>query len=315
MKTIVVCLLVACLGCTGFAQSVKDRAFQFSFISPIGTNGMNSHETVNMVSVNLLGGYSYGNKVVEIGGIYNVNIGFTKGLQIAGMVNYSHKGVNPVQLAGLANIVKKGDVPFQLAGIFNYSECCNGFQMAGVVNVAKRVKGVQLGLVNIADESDGVSVGLINVVRNGGKYEFEVSASEALNTALSFKLGTNRLYTIFSGGVQYWIMPVEYALGIGFGTHLDWKYGWANQIELLGYSYSSNQSFKSDELNCLLQLRLPVSKQIRPHFKIFAGPVVNMTLADNGKNRDSLFPWTMWHNDGRSTELKGWIGFCAGVRF
>lgn len=302
------------------AQDNQERDFQLSFITPLGTNGMQSHLTTNKVSVNLLGGYSYGNTIFEFGGIYNVNSFLTKGLQFAGVANYSGYTEKAVQFAGVTNIAAGGSTPFQLAGIANVANEVTGLQLSGIVNVAKRVKGVQFALFNYAEESDGVSVGLINIVKNGGKHEFEVSFSEALNTAVSFKLGTDKFYTIFSGGVNYINKPVEYAAGLGFGTHIDWKKGWGNQIEVMGYTLTEQGSFKNEELNMLTQLKFTVSKEFAPHFKAFAGPVVNMTISDcfnpeTGVKGSSLSPWSMWKNDSESTRLNGWIGFSAGVRF
>lgn len=302
------------------AQETQVRNFQISFISPFGTNGAQSHLVTNKVSINLLGGYSYGNTVFEFGGLYNVNTNQTRGFQFAGLSNYSGNTDNAVQFSGITNIATDGITPFQFAGIANVADEVKGLQFAGIVNVAKRVKGVQLGLINCADESDGVSVGLINIVKKGGKQEFEVSFSEALNTAVSFKLGTDKFYTIFSGGVNYITKPVEYAAGLGFGTHMDWKKGWGNQIEAMGYALTENGSFETDALNMLTQLKLTVSKQFAPHFKTFAGPVVNMTVSDcvnpeTGDKGSYLSPWSMWKNNGSSTHLNGWIGFTAGFRF
>ncbi len=70
--------------------------------------------------------------------------------------------------------------------------------------MAKKVKGVQIGLINYMEDGEaGVSIGLINVAKYGGKYEFEVSFSEAVNTMFSFRIGTDRFYTMFSGGINY----------------------------------------------------------------------------------------------------------------
>ncbi|MGL5318845.1 MAG: LA_2272 family surface repeat-containing protein [Bacteroidales bacterium] len=305
---------------TLFAQESRERDFQLSFIAPFGTNGAQSHLTTNKVSVNILGGSSYGNTIFEFGGLYNVNTHQTKGFQFAGIANYSGNTEKAAQFAGITNIAASGTTPFQFAGIANVADEVTGLQFAGIANVAKRVKGVQFGLFNYAEESDGVSIGLINIVKNGGKQEFEVSFSEALNTAVSFKLGTDKFYTIFSGGINYINIPVEYAAGLGFGTHIDWKKGWGNQIEAMGYALTEKGSFKTKGVNMLTQLKFTVSKEFAPHFKVFAGPVVNMTISDyvnpeTGDIGSSLSPWSMWKNDSGSTRLNGWVGFTAGVRF
>lgn len=316
MKRIILAALLLC-AFTNFTYA-QEKDFQFSLITPIGTNGLSSGQTTNKVSVNLLGGYSYGNTAFELGGLYNINTNLTKGLLIAGIANYSGNSINASQIAGIANIAKKGNTPLQIGGIANIADKVGGLQLAGIVNVAKQVSGVQVGLVNITDECDGVTVGLINIVKKNGKHEFEISFSESLNTVVSFKLGTDKLYTIFSGGVKYISSPTEYAAGIGFGTHINWNKEWANQIELIGYGLTKNGSFDYDGVNMLAQLRLPVSKQFSKHFKVFAGPVINMTITDKdiiNENDESLSPWTMWESNKGDVSLKGWIGLVAGVRF
>lgn len=350
VKIILSAVVFCFITLTTFSQASNERCFQLSFIAPLGTNGMQSHLTTNKISFNILGGHSYSNTAFEFGGLYNVNTHFTKGFQFAGIANYTDSTKNVVQFGGVVNSAKKGTAAFQfggilnaaggvkgvqfagvvngakkvsglqLSGIVNYSGEVKGVQIGGVVNIAKQLRGVQVGLINYAEESDGVSVGLINIVKNGGKREFEVAFSEALHTAVSFKLGTDRLYTIFSGGINYIDQPVEYAAGVGFGTHIHWKKDWGNQIELMGYALTENGSFKDMDLNMLTQLKFTVSKEITRYFKVFAGPVLNMTISkyvnpDTGVAGSSLSPWSMWKSNSGSTRLNSWIGFSAGVRF
>ncbi len=351
MNKVILTILTVLLTFTiAFAQTSNERAFQLSFITPLGTNGLNSAITTNKVSINLLGGYSYGNRVAEFGGLYNINFKLTKGVQFAGLLNYTGLSEKAVQFAGIANIALDGTTPLQMSGVSNIAKDVNGVQSAGIINIAKSVNGVQssgianiadsiaglqaagilniaksvdgvqLGLINLADEVDGVSIGLINIVKKNGKQEFEVSFSEALNSAVSFKLGTEKFYTIFSAGVNYLQTDPIYAAGVGFGTHVNWNQGWGNQIEIIGYTLTEDQSFDNDGINMLAQLKLSVSKEFHRHFKIFAGPVFNMTISDyankaTGELGSTLSPWSMWKNDSENTRLNSWIGFTAGIRF
>lgn len=81
-------------------------------------------------------------------------------------------------------------------------------QFAGLVNVAKDVRGVQFGIVNYSDTcSSGLPIGIFNIVRHGGKHELEVGLSDALNTYASFKLGVYNLlsrYEISSFRTNIW---------------------------------------------------------------------------------------------------------------
>ncbi len=318
------------------AQTTRiERNFQISFVSPLGTNGAQSHLVTNKYSLNVLGGYSAGNRILELGSIYNVNTNYTSGAQFAGIANYTGTSDDAAQFAGIVNIAASGESTFQGAGIANVTQDVEGMQAAGIANIAKSVEGVQaasianiaqsvdgvqLGLINIADRYEsGMPIGLINIVKENGKQEFEISFSEVLNTAVSFKLGTDRLYTIFSGGVNYIEQPLNYAAGLGFGTHIDWKNGWANQIEAIGYAITEDGEFK-DDLNMLTQLKFTVSKEIDKHFKVFAGPVLNMTISDylnpeTGELGSTLTPWSIWNNNSTKTRLNAWVGFNLGVRF
>lgn len=317
-RTWFIFVLVLWISCSAAAQDGQEKSFQFSLLTPVGTNGADSHRVTNRISFNLIGGYSRANTLMELGGMYNINLERTRGFQLAGLFNYTGKSENAVHWAGAVNIVRTGSSPFQLAGIANVGGDVNGLQLAGMVNVAKKVRGVQVGLINYAEESDGVSLGLINIVRHGGKYEWEIAFSEVLHTAVHFRLGTDRLYTIFSGGVHYDEKQAEIAAGLGLGTHINWKKGWGNQIELIGYGLTHDGSFRTEGVNMLVQCRLPVSWKIKKHFKIFAGPVLNISVVDSSilvGNRASWAPWTLWEHTDDTKRQCGWLGFVAGMRF
>lgn len=364
MKKINILLVVVfCVGTLSAVAKNDAKLFHFSLVSPFGTNGTMSHLVTNKISFNILGGYSYGNTAVEIGGLYNVNTHLTKGLQLAGILNFSGESYNAVQIAGITNIAAKGTIgsqvggivnvahdaasqiggitnvakntSTQISGVINVAKQVKGVQLAGIGNIAakeaitqigtifnsaKRVKGAQIGLINYADSCNGVQIGLINIVRKGGKHEFEVAFSEAINTTVSFKLGMDKLYTIFSGGVSYLDKPIEYAYGIGLGTHQNWRKGWGSQVEVIGYQLTEEGKFRGG-VDLLAQLKFTVSKKIANHFKVFAGPVLNMTISDyvdpitNMISSPIAAPYVMWEHTNGTTNLKAWVGFTAGVRF
>lgn len=321
MLVSVIAVLLFVLVPANLSADTKERFFQFGLFPPISSNGISSGKTVNSVSINLLGGYSAGTRAFELGGVWNASREYTKGLQIAGLLNYSANSCNSVQISGFGNIATSGKSPLQLSGLFNVAEHVNGLQLSALVNVAKTVNGVQFGLINYIEDGDsGVSIGLINIARHGGKYEFEVSFSDAINTLLSFRLGTDRFYTIFSGGANYFFSPPEYAVGLGFGTSIGWKKHWSNQIEIQAFGVSVGQKLSSEggTANSLIQLRLPVCKEFARHFKIFVGPTVNLALQSNdveGNALPSLAPWTMWSGQCGSMRAEGWVGLSAGLRF
>lgn len=141
------------------AQEKKDsstRSFQLTLVTPLGTNGVESGNKTNNLSINLLAGYNGGLKGLEIGGFANIlkgdmdgvqlagytniNLSKGKGFQGSGFLNYNHEEFRGVQLSGYANVV-----------IAN----ANGFQGSGFANVVKgNFEGVQLsGFANVVTDS------------------------------------------------------------------------------------------------------------------------------------------------------------------
>lgn len=297
----------------------NERLFQFGLFPPVSSNGISSGRIVNSISFNLIGSYSAGNRIFELGSIWNASKGYTQGVQIAGMLNYTGDSRNSVQVSGLSNIAKSGNSILQLAGMLNIGENIRGLQISALLNVAKTVHGVQVGLINYMEDGDsGVSIGLVNIARHGGKYEFEVSFSETVNTAVSFRLGTDRFYTIFSGGINYFFSAVEYAVGLGFGTSVRLKKDWSSQAEIQVFGISSGQKITAGSANSVIQLRLPVCKEFSKHFKVFFGPSLNLGLQGEnapGKVLDDMVPWTMWKARWNGMQAIGWAGLSAGFRF
>lgn len=186
MKKISLFLLLAFACNVAFAQNNenKNSAFQFSFITPLSTNGLHSCEYTNSFSVNLLVGVSENEKYFTLAGLTNVILNDASGFQFAGISNHIDNEGRGFQLAGLANTNKN-----------NFS----GFQLAGLINIAKDVKGVQFaGLVNIAENSD-CPIGLINIIKNGEK-SIAVTYDGIGNAVVSFRSGGKYTYGILQRG-------------------------------------------------------------------------------------------------------------------
>jgi len=78
------------------AQEKRDtgkvsRTFQFTFITPLGTNGIESENVTNNLSINLLAGYNGGLRGTEFGGFANILKGDMDGAQFAGFSNINLK--------------------------------------------------------------------------------------------------------------------------------------------------------------------------------------------------------------------------------
>ena len=180
----------------------QNRLFQATFISPMGTNGMESGKISNNVSLNIFAGYNGGVKGIEIGffantirkdmigcqiagfsnivlgkmigyqisGFSNITKQTVKGSQITGFSNIAGDSVISMQIAGFSNIVKAATYGSQIAGFSNFTgQDLYGFQISGFSNVAHRhTKGFQIsGFSNISqgNVNGGQISGFVNIAR------------------------------------------------------------------------------------------------------------------------------------------------------
>ncbi|MDF7814736.1 secretin and TonB N-terminal domain-containing protein [Hymenobacter sp. YC55] len=184
------------------ARPTLTKKAQISFLGPLGSNGLRSGQTVNKMSLNVLGGYAAGVDGFEAAGLFNVDRDTVAGTQLAGLANIVGRHLDGFQGAGLMNVVAGGGTGWQAAGLlnvatrplngvqtaglFNYSGLAKGrpasdnqsqgtesesgsrhgtVQAAGLFNVSPEVRGVQAaGLFNAAGTVHGVQLaGLFNV--------------------------------------------------------------------------------------------------------------------------------------------------------
>lgn len=157
--------------------NTAERFFQFSLFPGISTNGTASASYINKFSINVFGGYSAGNKILEFGLLTNSNRFNLTGLQFAGLANivganaYSNLTTSEertlinsgfecsshgIQVGGLLNYVRDNAKGAQVsAGLNVVGRSMEGVQVALLGNAAgDRMDGLQLsGLFNLAHES------------------------------------------------------------------------------------------------------------------------------------------------------------------
>ena len=128
---------------TSMAQdSLRVSPFHLSLITPLGTNGMQSWNTTNLISLNLIAGYSGGLKGVEFGGFANALKGDMNGIQIAGFCNNTFGVANGIEMAGFWNLNKGIVNGLMLSGFANVAlDTVVGFQGSGYVNYAHGASG------------------------------------------------------------------------------------------------------------------------------------------------------------------------------
>lgn len=120
----------------------REKRFQMSLFPGISTNGISSGFYFNKVSLNIFGGLSAGNRLIEVGGISNVNLKEANGIQVAGLANIvgANAFVN-LSLSEERTLILKEDyesnyIGIQAAGMLNFvRDHATGIQTSGLLNV------------------------------------------------------------------------------------------------------------------------------------------------------------------------------------
>ena len=172
-----------------FDSFLTDIPAQVSLLPSVGTNRLVSGSVENNLSINILAGYSYAVKGLEVGGLVNITRTNMKGLQAAGLGNVVGGNVLGLQAAGLFNNCRGSLTGLQSAGLYNIVlDTIRGVQAAGLANVChgymeggqvsgfynlstNNLDGAQIaGFMNVAhgDVNVGQAAGFINLGENIG---------------------------------------------------------------------------------------------------------------------------------------------------
>lgn len=178
------------------------RVAQISLLPHLGTNNLLAGNTSNMLSFNILGGFTESVEVFEAGavlnivrkdagvcqaaGIANYVGGNFRGMQAAGVLNNVNGNFNGAQLSGIGNRIGGNLDGVQAAGVYNYTSgnFCGfqaagianitrkdftGLQAAGIISFAKSINGVQIsGIADLATQIDGAQIsGVLNHTSKG----------------------------------------------------------------------------------------------------------------------------------------------------
>jgi len=326
-------ILMFLLSINLFAQEnggLKTRKAQVTFAYPIGSNGMSSLEYSNNFSFNILYGLNGGVNGVEISsilnynkgevkgfqlsGISNINIGLSKGFLLSGVSNVCGDSTSGLLLSGVLNYSKGNSTGLQLATINISANQFNGFQL-GVVNYAKKIKGVQLGVINIlGDAEKGVPIGLFSIVKNG-LYELELTGGEAIYSNLNYKMGVERFYTIYKIGYSSYKNNPVYSAGLGFGGNIS-----ISKTQKLSVELSSNQIVYNNNwngnLNMLNKVDFNYKYSFSEKFSLMIGPSFNIYVTEkkvDGEYGTLNIPYSIYANEWSSGKLFMWVGLNAGL--
>lgn len=321
--------------------SIGVRAFELGSVLNIDNGDVRYVQIAGMA--NVVTGHSKGAQVAgilnlngksvqgaQIAGIGNISSKATTGAQLSGIFNSSGKRVSGVQLSGIYNrtpslkgvqttgIVNVADTlkGVQLAGIANISGQMHGLQVSGVLNQASNVTGVQVGLVNVADSSSGVSIGLFNYVKTG-YHKLEISTDELLFANVSFGTGTEKLYTIFTAGINY-SKPtlIAYGCGLGTGFTIKHKLGFSATVIAQQMRRTQDGFFRA---NVMGRAYVGLEYKFHPKFRIGLGPTFNLYSPNTIDNYNSdLLSGVPSYRLGESTtgnDLRMWVGGKVCLKF
>ncbi|NVK64124.1 MAG: hypothetical protein HWE22_06025 [Flavobacteriales bacterium] len=242
------------------------RKTQVSLVPYVGSNGELTGKTTVDYSFNTIGGFVGGVRILEIGGIFNLDWdsvsyfqmagifnkvgGHQRGAQFAGITNINHSDVHGAQFAGITNITSgevigaqsaglinfaDGFVGAQIGGIGNYSyESSRGAQIGGIFNKSYgKLEGAQVaGIINMADKVEGAQIGLLNFSEeiDGVPIGFLSYSKKGLHQV---ELSTNELFQAnlaFKTGVN------QFYNSFVWGVHFEG----ANPTFQLGYGIGSS---------------------------------------------------------------------------
>ena len=319
------------------SDSTKDktRAFQLSFVTPLGTNGLNSWNTTNKFSLNILTGYAGGldgaeftglvsvlksdMRGAQFAGLGHVVLGETKGAQFSGLFNVGLKSAHAWQFAGFINLVTKETKGLQCAGFTNIvTDSLSGVQISGLFNFARKLNGVQIAPFNYVDSLEkGVPIGVLSFVKNG-YIGVEFSATETMYGVFSFKTGVKKFYNILSVGAAYRDNMIVWGWGYGLGGMMTLAPKWDLAIEGMCYQMNEGEWF-TNRLNLLNKLNVTASWKLSDHIALFGGLSWNVTVSDitdeyGDPVTPHIAPWSVYDETNGNINIKMYPGITAGIR-
>lgn len=301
-------------------------AFQFGFVPPLSTNGLQAHKYTNGASFHILAGVSKNEKAFTFASLSNIILNDANGFQFAGLSNYVGNDGKGMLFSSLANITKSHYDGFQLTGLVNYAKKMSGFQFSGLANIAGDIKGFQFaGLINIARNVSGVQfagllniaesstcpIGLVNIIKNG-EMGVAITYNETGSTMVTFRSGGDITYGIIGLGYNHQTSGrASYVTEAGFGAHINCL-SWLRIHQELKTSVIGNTT--ANPTFVANYFVLPAFK-VTPYLEIFGGPGLNYMNMKNTSDRGLLPSHSIWKNDGSSRLQRIFIGYQAGIQY
>jgi hypothetical protein len=296
-------LLFSGLALNTTAQNKEGSSVNIGLVYPMSTNGFRAPKCSNVLSLNAIAGISR----VETGAA------------IAGFANFIQDSASGAQIAGFMNIIRNRASGVQIAGFMNKSGDAN-VQVAGFLNVARKVRGIQLaGFLNIADSSD-YPIGIINIIRSGEK-SIAVSFDETQTVLLSLRTGGRVLYGIIGAGyndrmqgtqsMQLKNGTLKAAVAeAGIGAHLNFTENFRVNLELA--TITATDFEHGDNQRDIFRLLPSLHSR---HFELFAGPTFNYVSSEKGIGANLIKNYSWSRNVGVRNFQALYIGYVGGIAY
>ncbi len=290
------------------AQEGKTNQAHVGLIYPLSTNGKTAPADTNNLSLHLIAGISQQENACFLAGVSGVVKGNVYGTMVSGVSNHVGGNTAGVLVAGLLNHVKGEARGIQVAGLVNKSGDAHT-QVAGLINIAKRVKGVQVaGLINIAEYSD-YPIGLLNIIQHG-ELSLGITVDASGGSILALRSGGNVLYGILGLGYHLKHPEARYQLEGGVGAHLITAKAFRMSAELASTAMTSFE----DGVYGKQSIRALGGWHITPYVELVAGPTFNHLLfdADQTDIRNGRY---LWQSHGDDMFNGFYIGGIVGLQF
>ncbi|HEX2920188.1 MAG TPA: hypothetical protein VHO50_03385 [Bacteroidales bacterium] len=301
------------------------KGFQLSGVSNINTGSSNGfllsgvsnicHEQTNGLLITGVLNYSGQNaKGFQLAGVSNINAGYTDGFLLSGVSNICMDSTSGVFISGVLNYSAKNAKGFQLATTNIAVSEYKGFQL-GVFNYAKKLQGFQLGVINYTNNAEGgIPIGILSIVRNG-HYEFEFSGGEVLFSNLNYKMGVERLYTVFKIGYSSYKSNPVYSYGIGLGGNIPLSEKQKVNIDLSSNNIVYYNTWDTD-LNLLCKADFNYKYSLSDNLSLLVGPSLNVYVTREKVESEYgtlNIPYTIYTKEWMTTKLFMWAGINVGL--
>lgn len=307
--------------------------FQVSMTPGLSTHGLFNSQVVNKFSLNIIGGYTAGVTGTELAGAFNVNQFNMHGVQLAGLSNVVGGDVNGFQAAGISNVGLNKLSGIQLAGAWNSADtiasglqlagginmagnAARGIQLTGVMNIAKdevgnqlagginvanKVHGVQFAIINIADSSD-YPIGVVNWIRNGSR-QLSLGIDESRFVSLSFRSGGRVMYSVVGVGTYLNNGSFKYGLETGIGAHFVQRTKFTLSAEFINRTHF-NKDFNYHATG-RVSLRVIPAIHLGRHLRVYAAPSLTYADAIHPEPGTKEATWKFWGADPTRNTFHG----------